>query len=248
MSEKELLQALSAIDDDLITEAEQLPGKRRHSLRWMAAAVCAVITVCIGIGMYCGQNDTIALERSEGDVSVQIVSELPKADSADCLAYLTEDELITDSQTDIFRGTIVNIQNVVVSCGESESYHAIVEIEVGQVYRTFGNCTAGDMVSVLTNPIHMDGIGVSASDTIEQAQIGMNCIFMANLLDSSDMKRHGESTLYWTDIAEYRMPDAIRYAFLETENGVIFDRDSYPSFCDADTLDEIMQGIEKLIS
>lgn len=41
------------------------------------------------------------------------------------------------------------------------------------------------------------------------------------------------------DIANYTFPDGERYLFLDTPNGLLFERDAYPSLQGVDSLDEV---------
>ena len=50
------------------------------------------------------------------------------------------------------------------------------------------------------------------------------------------------------DIADYGFADGERFAFLETENGLIFASDAYNSIADATTLDEIEDYIESMLA
>ena len=50
------------------------------------------------------------------------------------------------------------------------------------------------------------------------------------------------------EIADYGFADGVRYAFLETQDGLVFSRSSYESISDATTLDEIETYILNMIS
>lgn len=247
MNEKELFRRIGGLDDDLIAEAA---NHRRVPVRRLAAAACAVLIVAASVGMYRAQQRIpFALEHSTGDVSVEVVSELAEYGESACLAYMTEEELVTDSQTDIMRGTVTDIQNVLVSCGDWSGYRAVIEVKTDYVYRTYSGCKAGDTVYLLApGPIRMETQGMSGLDTVRQIEVGMEGIFMGRPYGENDVEEQDGSRLYWMDVARYGLPDGIRYAFLQTDSGLLFDRDAYPSFSDAQTLDEVAEGLEKLIS
>ena len=50
------------------------------------------------------------------------------------------------------------------------------------------------------------------------------------------------------EIADYGFADGERFAFFETENGLIFASDAYNSIADATTLDEIEDYIESMLA
>ena len=49
------------------------------------------------------------------------------------------------------------------------------------------------------------------------------------------------------DIADYGFADGERFAFLETEDGLVFSRDAYSSIANATTLDEVEDYIETML-
>ena len=49
------------------------------------------------------------------------------------------------------------------------------------------------------------------------------------------------------DIADYGFADGERFAFLETEDGLVFFRDAYGSIDDATTLDEVEDYIKAML-
>ena len=49
------------------------------------------------------------------------------------------------------------------------------------------------------------------------------------------------------DLADYDFVDGERYAFLETDSGLVFSRWAYASIADATTLDEVEEYIEKML-
>ena len=65
--------------------------------------------------------------------------------------------------------------------------------------------------------------------------------------EENSFLEYNNARLVQKDIADYGFPDGMRYAFLETEDGLIFDRYSYKTISDAKTLDEVEDYIQTML-
>ena len=146
----------------------------------------------------------------------------------------------------IFKGTIKEIKNIVVDFNGEKEYRAIAQIEVGKVYR--GTCSEGDTVSVML-PCPISGwIHVTDTSTVSEMKAGVTGIFMPMVLDDeSALWMENGASLDKRDLADYDFVDGERYAFLETDSGLVFSRWAYASIADATTLDEVEEYIEKML-
>ena len=77
---------------------------------------------------------------------------------------------------------------------------------------------------------------------------GVTGIFMPVIYDdeNSIWEQNG-ARLDKRDIADYGFADGERFAFLETEDGLVFSRDAYGSIDDATTLDEVEDYIKAML-
>mgnify|MGYP001856921961 FL=1 len=77
---------------------------------------------------------------------------------------------------------------------------------------------------------------------------GVTGIFMPVIYDdeNSIWEQNG-ARLDKRDIADYGFADGERFAFLETEDGLVFFRDAYGSIDDATTLDEVEDHIKAML-
>ncbi|MDO4286969.1 MAG: hypothetical protein Q4C40_04510 [Eubacteriales bacterium] len=265
MKEKKLLRLIGNIADEYIAEADVVRVEKRK-YRWITAAVCAILIIAAGYAVWLGrspaENGTSAaewkLERSTGDIHVTEVTELPEEGSVACLAYLTEEELVTQSDTNVFRGTIADIQNICIADSEGKKYYGIITVKVSEVYRDLEGCEAGQDIRILTEPIRMDGIGTFGMDTMEKAEIGMEGIFIARPYAAHESMDMGSGTLIWKDIADCELPDGVRHAFLQKKGilgqTILYDKDAYPSVWAAErqdmeklTLDDVAAVIQELL-
>ena len=244
MSPKKFSGNQSEIDNKYADEMNRYKkGSKKHS--WIAAVVCLALIVAAAVSVIDWAQNQIKLSDRSSNVTVRYISTPSFMQSSSQLVELTEEELFTSCDTVIFRGRILNISNIEISFNGDKDYGAIAEIEVETVYR--GSCNAGDIVSVLLPSPVMNGFWAEDTDTVSSMQAGMTGIFMPIVYDDTSVREQNGARLALKDIADYGFADGVRYAFLETQNGLVFSRSSYESISDATTLDEIENYILNMI-
>lgn len=243
MRGNELLDNIELADAAYVEAADAHP-RRAVWIRWVAVAACLVIVIAAA-PLLLPQAQLPLSERSEG-VTVRYTNFPINFGSANNLVYLTEEELFTEFDTAIFRGSITSISNIVLDFNGSKDYRAIAEIQVEEVYR--GECQAGETVSVLLPCPVATQFWVSDSETVSQMTVGMSGIFMPMAYCDDSMRQENGATLMLKDIADYGFADGSRYAFLETDSGLIFSRTAYESISNAKTLSEIEEYVIKMIT
>lgn len=258
MNKIQLYREIGLVDDDLIAEAETVDKKgvwRKTWGKWGAVAACVTIAIVISAFRLFPLDSDFDLMLSTGNIKVKYTDNAPTNYSSGSLVPLTEDELLTEADTAIFKGTIEEIRNIEVDFNgwkvwrkwerKWKFYWAIAKITVDEVYR--GECAEGDTVSVLL-PCPIDnGIWVEDTDVISSMRVGMSGIFMPMQYDETSYGTIDNATIYWREIAEYGFRDGERYAFLETDSGLIFSRSAYKSIAAANSLDEIELYIIEMI-
>ena len=85
------------------------------------------------------------------------------------------------------------------------------------------------------------------TEIVSAMQVGITGIFMPVIYTGDSIWEQNGARLVQTDIADFGFADGQRYAFLEGEEGLLFDRDSYPSIAAATTLDEVEAFIQDKI-
>lgn len=245
MNADRILQALGELDEKIIQETAQIRSVRKPTgkpwIRWAVPAACAAVILAAGIQIL-SQNHTheFSLTRSEKvavhSIDIQSLSSQGQSSSG-MLAYYSEEELFSNFPTAIFQGTVQNLYNIEIDFNGNKSYRALAEIQVQEVYR--GNCQAGDLATVLLPaPVAAD-MGTEDMDTLCQMETGTEGIFMPSIYDNASVIENNNATLYLKEIADYGFNDGIRWAFLKTDTGLVFDRNSYPGAKDASTLEDI---------
>ncbi len=249
MNVKKFSDAMGEIDGRYIVETmnyKRKTAKPRIIRRVIIAAGIAVVFL-IGVSIINMQRNTIPLSDRSHNVTVRYTGNpFIFFQHSGSLIALTEEELFTKFDTAIFKGTIKEIRNIVVSFNGEKEYRAIAQIEVRKVYR--GTCRDGDTVSVLL-PCPISGwIHVTDTSTISEMKAGVTGIFMPMVLDDeSALWMENGASLDKRDIADYGFADGERYAFLETDSGLVFSRWAYESIADATTLDEVEEYIENML-
>lgn len=208
-----------------------------------AATMCALaLAICIPLFK---SNSDIRLPNSTGNVSAKYINKAPTINTKENLSWLTEEELFHKNNTDIFMGKIQDIKNIKINFNGSTTYRAIAKIKISKVYR--GNETVGETVSLLipcsigTNELVEDTEGISSM------KVGMTGIFMPVKYDKTSCFEENGAKIYWKDISEYGLRDGMRYAFLNTQKGLIFERHAYESIASATSLEEVEQYVIKMI-
>ena len=274
MKKEELFRAIGNADDSLLARCplpdeptgaqpsgEAVPqkhilffsGRSRKRALALCASVCLVLAAAALLipKLFGGSSENFPefqLSEASRGVEVSCTDSLPDsmpATSSDLL-WLDEESLFTCFETDIFEGTVTGIQNIVIDYSGEKNYRAIASIQVEKVFR--GSCAAGDTVQILLPcPIGTEGFRVEDTGVISRLRAGMHGVFMPDVYGKDSISERNGARLLLTDLAPYGLPDGERYAFLETDSGLLFARWAYESLRDASSLTEIEVYIEEML-
>ena len=252
MNTKKFSDAISQIDDKYINEA--LNYKKNKKITWIkfgAVAACFVIVVTAVSVLPNVTPDKpknrFGLSDNSYNVTIFYNEKAPNISAEkSLLCSYTEEELFTVFDTHIFKGKILSLDNIEMDFNGEKLYRAIAQIKIEKVYR--GSCDKGDTVSVMLPCPITEGVWVEDTDTVCAMKEGMTGIFMPIFYtEENSFLEYNNARLVQKDIADYGFADGMRYAFLETEDGLIFDRGSYETISDAKTLDEVEEYVENMI-
>ena len=245
-----LYDSMTDVDNQFIQEAAEAPtikaAKFSMLKKWGAIAACLCLALTLVVSMS-HTNDVIQLSENSSNVKVSYTKKAPEVTGEACLIHLTEEELFTHFNTAIVKGTVEDIQNIELDFNGDKEYRAIAKIKVENVQR--GTCQPGETISVLLPCPIGENMYSTTCNTISTVKIGMTGIFMPVIYDgeNSFWEQNG-AKLDKKDIADYGFADGQRYMFLDTENGLVFDRNAYKSIEDASTLEEIEEYIAAMLS
>ena len=259
-------QGIRELDTKYIEEALHYKKKAKKTVweKGRAMAACLAVMFFIGVCVltsYFDQQDltspdnptmtpsdhsTIALSDNSTNVIARYIDEAPATSTNMDLQLLTEEEVFSTSDMAIFKGIVLEIRNIELDFSGVKEYRAIAQIEVKEVLQ--GPCKAGETVSVLLPCPISEDIWVEDTDVISSMKAGMTGIFMPVLYnDENSIWKQNHACLVKKDIAEYGFLDGVQYAFLETENGLVFSRETYESIADVTTLNKVEEYIQTMI-
>ena len=248
MNAKKFSDAMSELDPKYVDEALNYKKKAKKPgwIKWGVLAACLTVLI-VGVFSVKQQRNQISLSSNSTNVTAYYTNNpFLVANSSDSLVFLTEEELFTTFNTAIFKGTVSEIRNIILNFNGDKAYRAIAEITVEQVYR--GPCSAGDTISVLLPCPLIKGFWATDTSTVSAMEAGTTGIFMPMIYDdeNSFWEQNG-AKLDKRDLAGYGLADGERFAFLETENGLIFSKEAYSSIANATTLAEIEDYIKTML-
>lgn len=209
-----------------------------------------VICACMGAAIIATAMIGINLTRSDmpdklnypnKNVQVQTVDKAPTLHNQYSLIGLTEDEIFNKGKTSIFRGEVTDIQNIKIVFGavkgeQSTNFQAIATIKIDKVYR--GDEKAGDVVMVRLPCSIGTEQWVEDTEIISALRVGTKGIFMPLKYDEDDCWEELDGTVYLKSISDYGLMDGMRYAFLQTDRGIVYSRGAFTSL-NAFSLDDV---------
>ncbi|WP_214690604.1 MULTISPECIES: hypothetical protein [unclassified Exiguobacterium] len=237
MKSEQILRLLGEVDDRYIEESMMIERKPYQRLKWGGGLL---IAVAAGFMLFTSNvwNEQIPLSTDSTATSVHIVdqSKVKPDISEENMMEMTEDELFSKWDPVVVRGTVTDIWHIEIDFNGETEYQSLTKIHVSNVYR--GDVQVGQDLIVRADAIKETGQTTDAS-VISHVKQGMEGIFMPIPYDDEFVWEQNEATLRLKDIADYGFPDGERYLFLDTPNGLLFERDAYPSLQGLDSLDEV---------
>ncbi|MFK3986685.1 hypothetical protein [Exiguobacterium mexicanum] len=235
MNGDRLTRLMGDVDDRFVEESMEVEVKKRRHWRWMGGLIAAAAVTLFVVTF----KELIPLSDSSSNMSVAYIDEddIDVRMSSANLAEMSEDELFSKWEPAVVRGVVQQIDHIELDFNGQAEYQSIVTISVTDVYR--GEVEPGSEMKVLT----VAGVGSevlqSDADVISELRLGMEGIFMPRRHDASHIWSQNGATLQVMDVSDYGFPDGERYMFLNTDEGLVFSRDAYPSLRGAETLDDI---------
>ena len=261
MKKKRIVDSWNKIEPNAAAEARMLDSilTRNHSgkaeegkvitinkasnwKRLATIAACLVFAIAVAIPFLNKGSGDFDLKLSNG-VKVKYVDKAPTIQNEYSLVGLSEDELFASNfnsyEIIAFEGTVKEVRNIVCDYNGRKDYRAIATIEVSDVLR--GSLEVGKTVTILLPaPV---GTDFKVEDTSVSSQIteGTTGIFTPIKYDETAIREENGKTLALLDLAEYGLPDGVRWMFIETAEGLVYDRNAYPSFDKAKDLKDVKE-------
>lgn len=238
-------KTLEYLSNQAITKQNKNKKSRKFKIYTSFATAACAIAIILCVSMFNNNISDIELAKSDSNASVKYIKNPPNIHMSADLVWLTEEEIFSTWNTHIFMGTVLEIQNIEINYNGMEDYRSIAKIRIDKMYR--GNKNIGDVVDVLVPcPINTD-LWVEDTGVVSAMRIGTKGIFMPTKYDETHYCEMNGVRVYYNDFVEYGFADGERFAFLESENGLLFAEFAYESIQNATTLEEIEQYVMKMI-
>lgn len=248
------MDKLELVDPAYVKEADNNPKPRKSArLKWgaLAACLCLVIgaaALIAGFGekhMDPQPGKIVLSDRTTAKVSYGYDGGTESSVKRD-LEYLTEEEIFGYENMYVFRGRVRGLTNVTIDFNGEKEARCIAAVEVEKVYQ--GGIAAGDQISMLLPcAIDPERIAVEDTEVISRLEIGMEGIFMPLIYDENSFIEMNGAVLQKQDLADCGLGDGMRWAFLSTAQGLVFERDAYPGAENAATLDDIEAYVTEML-
>lgn len=256
MKEERILNVLGKVDEKYIKEADpEVKTKRKAPVwtKWVAMAAC--LCLVIGAVVMFPHTDNNPPDPQLGSIvlSDKTTAKVSYGFNEDDisiakgeLVYFTEDELFSQERMYAFRGKVSGLTNLTIDFNGEREVRCVAIIVIDKVYQ--GDLTEGEQIKMLL-PCPIDEYGLWIEDTgiISQLKSGMEGIFMPIVYNEESRREQNGAVLMLTDLAPCGLGDGMRWAFLDTEQGLVFERNAYPGAADAKTLDEIEKYVLEML-
>lgn len=254
MKNKKLLDLIGDIDDQHIIEGErstERAPKLKKRIKLIATVpIVAILAIVFIVVMPLFNNDKeFTLEQSNG-ITVKEINDPPNILTSTDIEWLSEEELFSKNHYDFtmvaFEGIVDQIKNIVIDFGETKDYRAIASISVTDVLS--GEMIEGELVDVLLpNPINTD-VSVSETTYSSQIRVGQKGVFMPIEYNERAIYETGGSKLVLRELAPYGLMDGERWIFLQTNEGLIYNEEAYPSLAPSQNLTEMKEIIKSKLN
>ncbi len=188
------------------------------------------------------QESAAKIESASGKYNV-----LEQIQSNSCLVWLSPEEIL-DQGYDIFRGIVTKLQVYHVT-GKINQYFTVATVEVTDSIR--GTQQNGDTCEIYLPMAKVDDMLIvnSVSGDLDKLEVGSCAIFMPRTATETTGlgKMDLGEWLCYADFADYYFSEAIRYLFLETENGVSYEKNVYEIPGENITLDDVAEYLRKTL-
>lgn len=160
------------------------------------------------------------------------------------LVWLTPEELL-ERDTWIFRGTVEDMSYYKVDeIGALGGCFTVAEVRVTDVLR--GELTAGDTCRVLL-PVVRGYMSNSIAGVLEEVEVGSEAIFMPRPASPETVVSESGRSFCYADVADAYFTEGLRFLFLQTGDGLRFERSAYADIRDAQTLDEVYEYLRGML-
>lgn len=221
---------------------------KRNSFILTGAVAAAALFFTIGLPNM-GKNDAGDVLYTKGDVVITEVTDVPEIPSnpSAITAIFNEEEVFNMFDTVAFMGTVKEVVNLKMDFDGVMHYRSMAVIAVDKVYD--GDLTVGETVNaMLPGPVDTGSVMGPDFNITRAMKPGERGIFMPIVYSSEEVWEENGKSLKMTEFAKYAIIDTVRFAFMDTEEGLLFERNTFPAIKDAETLEEVETYIKEKVN
>lgn len=252
MRGNDFLDKMELISPAYVEAADTEPKRKKVSWKkWSAVAACLCI-VLGGVILFRFSDSPTNPQLGEIVLSDKTTAEVtygyngPQTFSEASLVYFSEEKMFSREDMYIFRGKVSDLANITIDFNGEKEARCIALVVIEEVYK--GDLAVGDAIRMLIPcAIGLEGVSESSTKVIRQIESGMEGIFMPWVYDEDSYMEQNGAVLMQQDIAECGLADGMRWAFLSTERGLVYDKNAYPGAKDAADLDDIEEYVIKML-
>lgn len=217
---------------------KEMNNKKRNTFMVTGVAAAAlVLTIGLSSLNQKGNGDVLYAKDGVTITALDGVPEMPSNAGMSTMIF-NEEEVFSMFDTVAFMGTVKDVKNISMDFDGIKHYRALATIKVEKVYD--GNLTVGETISaMLPGPVDTGNVMGADFNITRAMKPGERGIFMPLVYSSDEVWEENGKVLYMKDFARYAIIDTVRFAFMETEEGLLFERGTFPSIKDAKTLEEV---------
>ncbi len=234
MTRKNISEAISNISNRHIEEAAGFRKRAPQWTRWGVVAAC--LCLMIAASSLWITREGLGTQGNKAKVTYG-EHNIPSYTSKGELVYFSEEELFERENMYAFRGKVVELQNITINFDGFKEYRCVAVLDIEKVYQ--GEITVGEQIRMLlpcpiTKDIKQEDTGVIAG-----IKVGMEGIFMPWVFDENSYIEMNGKIFDKSEVASCGLADGMRWAFLASEYGVVFEKNAYKGAVGAATLDDI---------
>lgn len=217
---------------------KEMKNKKRN-IYMVTGVAAAALVLTIGLSSLNQKGNGEVLYAKDG-VTITAVNEVPEMPSNAGMSTMifNEEEVFTMFDTVAFMGTVKDVKNISMDFNGLKHYRALATIEVEKVYD--GDLTVGETIStMLPGPVDTGNVMGADFNITRAMRPGERGIFMPLIYSSDEVWEENGKVLQMKDFARYAIIDTVRFAFVETEEEILFERGTFPGIKDAKTLEEV---------
>ncbi len=199
----------------------------------LVALLAVVLVAMISLGTKSGNK---VVYQGSG-LKVTAIGKAPEVQGnpSSITAIFTEDEVFTFFPIAAFKGQVLAVQNIAMEDEFGKTYSSYVVLQIMASYQ--GDLIKGDEIKVLLPGPVEDGQIMGADFNITRAfNVGEEGIFLPVVNDDSSTALYG--------FTKYTLIDTTRFAFMMTEDGLDFNKETFFGLKEAKTLDDVEDYIK----